>query len=32
METTWEAEYKKLKEREQRFSTGDSLQLNDPVI
>ncbi|OMJ69712.1 hypothetical protein SteCoe_32500 [Stentor coeruleus] len=30
MESTWSEEYKKRKEREERFSTGEPLQLNDP--
>jgi hypothetical protein len=32
MESTWSEEYKKRKEREERFSTGEPLQLNDPVF
>jgi hypothetical protein len=32
MENTWSEEYKKIKEREERFATTKSLQLNDPVI
>lgn len=31
MESTWSEEYKKMKDREERFQTSMPLQLNDPV-